>query len=182
MAEMNQAIYNHPQWVQPKFNQRYFELRSNDLVIAKLQFQSPFGSLASAASASDTWTFKRVGFFNPRVTVRKESEELDIAVYRPRWTGADGIVVLDNGRKYHWKTANFWATEYVFLDQEGTIPLRFHQGIEEAKLADVFKIQARVEVDSQMVGNPDLPLLVLLGFYLIILQQEDSAAATAAIG
>jgi len=45
----------------------------------------------------------------------------------------------------------------------------------------LFKTQARVEIDLRGRALPELPLLVLLGWYLIVLQQEDAAAAAATV-
>lgn len=85
------------EWVQPKTMQRKYELRAADGLVATLEYKSAFGSLAVAASSDGIWTFKRVGFFNPRVTVRRQGEEQDLAVYRPRWTGNQGTIRLADG-------------------------------------------------------------------------------------
>jgi hypothetical protein len=180
MEEMKKAIYSNPQWVQPKINQRYFELRTNSQKFAELHFQSAFGSLANGVTAQNIWTLKRVGFFNPRVTVRMEENETDFAVYRPRWTGTDGVIEFANGRTYRWKTANFWATQYAVIDSTEKVLIKFHQGVDDSKFADIFKTQSRVEFAPESGENPDLALLTVSGFYLIILQQEDSSATTAA--
>jgi hypothetical protein len=56
----------------------------------------------------------------------------------------------------------------------------FESGLGQSKLADLFKTQARVEIDLRGRALPELPLLVLLGWYLIVLQKEDAAAVAAA--
>jgi hypothetical protein len=55
------------------------------------------GSLANAGSADGDWTFKRSGFWNPRVTARVAGSDTDIAVFRPRWMGG-GTLELPDGR------------------------------------------------------------------------------------
>ena len=167
-------------WVQPKALQRQFELRTDDQLIATLRFEKAFGTLATAESADGRWTFKRVGFLSPRVTVRRAGEETDLAEYRPRWTGTEGTLAFAAGRQYHWKTANFWATRFVWRDEGGDLLVTFQSGGKKAKLSDVFKTQARVRFEPAGEGGDDLPLLTLLGWYLIVLQQEDSAAVVAA--
>ncbi len=47
-------------------------------------------------------------------------------------------------------------------------------------MSDLFKTQALVEVESQAYALAELSLLVLLGWYLVILHQDDIAAASAA--
>jgi len=44
----------------------------------------------------------------------------------------------------------------------------------------MFKTQAVVEIESDELIRPFLPLLVALGMYLIILHQQDAAGAVAA--
>jgi hypothetical protein len=163
-------------WVQPKRMQRKFELCGGELIFATLEFQKIFGSLATAVASVGRWTFKRVGFFNPRVTVRREGEENDLAVYRPTWSGTHGAIDFGDGRLFHWKTANFWATRYTLVDGSGELLVTYHSGLKDARLGNLLKTQARVEIDPAAYDLAELPILVLLGWYLIILQQEDSAA------
>jgi hypothetical protein len=73
------------QWVQPQAKTRFFELRSGDVVVATLAWEKAFGTLATAQTAEKAWTFKRVVFFNPRVTVRSPDSEADIVLFKPSW-------------------------------------------------------------------------------------------------
>jgi hypothetical protein len=167
------------EWVQPKALNRTFELRAGGDHLATLAFRSSFGSLASADTADGSWTFKRVGFFNPRITVRAAMSETDLAVYQPKFWG-DGVLAFRDGPSFSWKPANFWATEWVFKDEADNSILVFKSGIEKGKLSDMFKTQATVEVQPVLTPRQWLPLLAALGMYLLILRQEEAAAATAA--
>ncbi len=102
MKAMSSAFGKDLCWIQPKGLGRHFELWAGDDVLATLQFETLCGSLATATSAEGSWTFKRVGFFNPRVTVRKAGEEVNLAVYTPKWTGREGILEFPDGRVFHW--------------------------------------------------------------------------------
>jgi hypothetical protein len=166
------------EWVQPKTFQNRYELRSGDSLFASLEFPKVFGSLANAVSAEERWSFKRVGFFSTRITVRKEGEETDLAVYHPKWTGTEGSLQFASGAVYTWKVANFWATQFVWLAGEQQIIL-FRPGVEDSSMSDWFKTQARVEILPAASGVKESSLLILLGWYLMILKQEDDAAATA---
>lgn len=180
MENISQAVYFHPQWVQPKAMQNRFELRAEAHLFAVLEFPKMFGSLATATWAEGCWTFKRVGFFSTKITVRKEGEETDLYVYRPKWTGAEGTLYSGDQPMYNWKVANFWATQFAWLDGYGRPLILFKPGVEDPGLADLFKVQAKVEIQPEAQGLKDLPLLALLGWYLMILHQQDSAAAAAA--
>lgn len=168
------------EWVQPKTFQNRYELRSGENLAATLEFPKTFGSLAIAAAADGRWTFKRVGFFSPRITIRIEGQEAELAVYHPKWTGTEGKLQFASGETYTWKVANFWATQFVWLAGDQQLIL-FRPGIEDASMSDWFKTQARVEIQPEVGSLSRVSLLILLGWYLMILkQQDDTAAATAA--
>jgi len=167
------------EWVQPKALERYFELRAGEDHLATLAFRSAFGSLANADTADGSWTFKRVGFFNPRITVRSAGSEVDLAVYQPKFWG-DGVLKFQDGPSYSWNPANFWATEWAFKDKSGNSILVLKSGIEKSKLSDAFKTQATVEIQPVLTPRQWLPLLASLGMYLLLLRQEETAAAVAA--
>ena len=86
-------------WHQPKGLRRHFELRIGDEVLATLRWETNFGSLATAETAEGRWTFKRVGFWRPKVTVRAAGSDADLAVFEPRWTGS-GTLTLASGHSY----------------------------------------------------------------------------------
>ena len=66
-------------WIQPAAFQREHELRAGDDVVATLKFQR--GSLADAEAPDGYWTFKRQGFWQPRVTVRAAGSDADLATF-----------------------------------------------------------------------------------------------------
>ena len=177
MEQMSHAVSLTTQWIQPKAMTRHFELTDGTKTYATVDFEKVMGSLARAVVADGKFTIKRVGFLNPRVTVRRENSDEDIAVFHPRWTGSAGEVQCAGDRKYSFKTANFWATRHNVEDARGNTVLSLHSGMENAKLADAFKTQARLEMAPSMRDNPDLSLLVVMVWYILILQQEDAVAA-----
>ena len=163
-------------WVQPAALKRSFILRSGERIFGSLVFRSAFGSLADAISCKDSWTFKRVGFFSPRVTIRRAGSGIDIANYQPKWTGTEGSLLFSGGRSYLWRVANFWATRYTFSDSQGNELVTYRSGSDEQKLSNLIKQQAQVEIALQAWQLPEVDLLVILGWYLVILQQEDASA------
>jgi hypothetical protein len=180
MRALSSAAGTDLYWIQPRgLDNRRFELRARGDAVATLGFETLCGSLARAESADGSWTFKRVGILNPRVTVRKAGEEATLAIYTPRWTGSEGTLDFPGGRVFNWTQTNFWATKYQITDAAGIPLVSFESGAEKPRLSDVFKTQARVEIDLRGRALPELPLLVLLGWYLIILQRQDTAAVVA---
>jgi hypothetical protein len=157
-------------WMQPAVRKREHELRAGDDIVATLRFQR--GSLADAEADSEHWTFKRQGFWHPRVTVRVAGSDADIAVFHPHWAGG-GTLELADGRAVRLSSANFWQSEWVWQEKDQPV-IRFkgRHGIVKAKGA--------VEILAGAAGRPDLPLLILLGWYLILLHAEDAAVASSA--
>ena len=167
------------EWLQPKTLEHYFELQAGPAQLAALTFHSAWGTLATAETADGTWTFKRVGFLNPRVTVRVAGSPDNLAVYQPKFWG-DGTLTFADGTVFRWQPTNFWATEWA-LSGAGDAPVvRFKSGAEKQRLSDIFKTQAVVELEHDESIRPLVPLLVALGMYLIILHQQDAAGAVAA--
>ena len=166
-------------FAQPRAMERSFELRAGADLVASLEFRSAFGSLASAATTSEAFTFKRVGFFSPRATARREGSARDLAVYTPRWTSHDGGVALASGEQLRFGAANFWGTRFALGDAEGRTLATFGPEPETHRFSDLFRTQALVTVDPAASVRPDLALLLLFGWYLVVLHHQDAAAVTA---
>ncbi len=163
-------------WIQPKAIQQIFELRGNEDLYAALIFPKSLGSLAEAEASNGKWTFKRVGFFNVSITIREVGKETDLAVYKPKRMSYSGSIEFANNKIFHWQSSNFWSTKFEFQDENNNTVVAFKSGIEEPKLKDWFKTQARVEIPELAKNLPELELLILFGWYLIIALQLDSSA------
>jgi hypothetical protein len=156
-------------WAQPKALRREYQLKNDDELVGQLRFEKSYGSLATAEVASQNWTFKREGFLHPRVTVRTLNSDANLAVFHPSWSGG-GVVEFPDGRQIRWRHASFWRSEWAFVQGEDRQLLLFkqHEGF--------LKISARLEFDPANAASPDLPLLAALGWYLMLLAAQDSAA------
>jgi hypothetical protein len=155
-------------WVQPAARKREHELHAGDDLAGTLRFQR--GSLADAEVEGHHWTFKRQGFWHPRVTVRSQGSDQDLAVFRPHWSGG-GNLEFPDGRQLRFAATNFWQSRWVW--QAGDQPLIAFEGRH-----GLIKAHGAVQVLPDAARLPDAPLLVLLGWYLILLYAEDTAAAS----
>lgn len=166
-------LATHPaEWVGHGLLKRSYDLRSGDMVFATLRWESAFGSLAQAETTDARWTLKRVGFFNPRVTVRAPGSETDLAVFHPDWV-ANGTVELASGPRWKWKCLGFWRSRFGFIDDQGE-PLIEYQ-------ANVLKVpaSAKLVLSPQAMTLAELPLLIVLGWYVTVLTFDDMAGAGA---
>lgn len=179
MQELSELSGRSAEWTQPKAGAPSFHLRSGEMFLASLTFRSAFGTLATAQTSQGLWTFKRVGFLNPRVTVRTAGSDEDLAVYHPKVWG-DGHLAFNSGRTFIWKPFNFWATDGAFTDEHGKTLLRLMSGLEKEGLRDLLKDRATLQLLPAAEGVEEVPILVCLGIYLLIMHRIDTAAAVAA--
>ena len=156
-------------WSQPKSLSREYQLANGDALVGRLRFEKLCGSLATAAVASQNWTFKREGFLHPRVTVRAPNSDVNLAVFHPSWSGG-GFVEFPDGRQIRWRHTSFWRSEWSFVEGVDRQLLLFkqHEGF--------LKVSARLEFDPACAAAPELPMLAALGWYLLLLAAQDSAA------
>lgn len=161
-------------WVQPHTMKMEYELRSGETVAAALNFRSSWGSLATATSGDGTWTFKRVGFWQTRATVRAEGSDKDLAVFHNATWSSGGTLEFPDGRKYLANT-NFWSTRYEFKTEVGEPLISF------VKIGGLLHMSADVEIHPAALQIPEMPWMVMLGWYLAVMMFMDSAAATAAV-
>jgi len=170
MRRISEAGGRELNWTQTDFRGREYELRAGDEVVAKLRRHG--GSLAVAETAEGRWSFERPVWRRSRVSVRDLGTGTDIATFRYGWTG-DGTLEMSWGGRFQWTAANFWRSRWEWRRADGTSLARFksRQGLA--------KIEGRVEIEQTA---PDL--LVLLGWYLVMMRPRDSTfdAVAATVG
>ena len=156
--------------MQPTARDRSWELRAGDDVIATLRWQRQ--TLADAECADGRWTFKREGFWHPQVTARAAGSEQNAALFRPNWRGG-GTLEIPESPPVHLAAANFWQSRWEWRQGDGGVLVVFksRQGIA--------KVGGDVQISPAARSSADLGLLVLLGWYLIVLFAQDSAIAAA---
>lgn len=169
MPKLSSLARRPLKWVQPKMLKMEYELQDDGRLVATVIFRSMFGSLATASSDDGAWTFKRTGFFHPVVTVRLEGKEKDIAFFRNNTWSRGGTLELADGRKYLAST-NFWATTYEFTTEAGEHLISF------TRVGGVLHMSTDVEIHRAAAHMPEMPWIVMLGWYLIVLMHRDHAA------
>lgn len=157
-------------WRKAPGQKRTWTLDGGEEALATLRREKAFGTLATGEAAGGRWTFKRVGFFRVRVTIRPEGSDQEIGLFHPRWTGG-GELVLADGRRCGWGQTSFWRQEWAFVAGEADELIRFRCGWSMAK--------AEVTISPSGTRVAELPLLAVLGWYLILLSADDAATSAA---
>jgi hypothetical protein len=155
------------------FFERLYEVHAGADLLATLSFDGMFAGDATGLFGGDSWTFKRTGFFARRVTVRKATSEFGDAVFQNRRWSNGGTLTFSDGRWYAVSAAR-WGTGLQFQTESGETTISF-------RTAGNLKETVNIEV---LRPSPDLPLLLLLGCYLVAAMVEETAAtaAVAAMG
>ena len=165
-------------WSQPNAMVRYHELRSDGGLYATLKWKKMFGSLAVGEFREGKYTFKRGGFLRPFVTVRKGDTESNLAVLKFKsgsvivnaTLGPSGVLEFSSGHRYEFNRLGLWNSKWTFTDENGTPLITFEKKI-KAKPIGLVTIHCNPkEIDY-------LNALLLLGWYVIILDYEEAEAA-----
>jgi hypothetical protein len=160
-------------WRQTQRLPRAFELRDGETTLATLRWERVLRTLAIGESTSGRFAFERKGFLHPRVRVRTLAPRPSEAEVRLSWCGG-GTLELPGGRTCRWSKSGFWRSEWAWTDGAGS-PL--------VTVRPVFaRLRRRGEAQPTSIGRdaPDLTLLLLLGWYLLVLQLDDAAVVMAA--
>jgi hypothetical protein len=160
-------------WIQPSVVDRAYELRHADDTVGTLVFRSAFGSFATGRTAEGCWTFKRVGFWQTQATVRVEGATSDLAIFEhSTWRGG-GTLRLIGGRSIR-VTTRLWQSKIEFLMPEDRVLFRY--------LTDGFlRQQSDLQVLPPLQAMPDMPWLLLFGWYLALMMHEDDATHVAIV-
>jgi hypothetical protein len=169
---MSDAAGRDLRWVQPRYFRPIYELRAGEQVLATLAFRNSFGSAATGESADGCWNFKRIGFLGTQVTIRACGSESDIALFRNSTWGSGGSLEMPDGRKLP-ANINFSATRYQLMAQPGVPVLTFN------RIGGLLRLSGDVLVHDTARVMPELPWLVILGWYLTVMMHRDSAVAVA---
>jgi len=161
------------EWVQPRALERHYELRSNQELFADLSWIRVFGSLAEATTAEGQFSLKRGGFLRPYVTVRDKATENDIAVLKIGMF-RHGTLEFSIGKRISLVSARFWGFEWEFIDENG-------QKICDIRMRHaLMKRNGEISISEGIRKDRDLMTMLLMGWYAMVLINDEEAAAGAA--
>lgn len=161
-------------WTPSPTTKRTYELHAGTDVLATLTQPSWWRQDRVGVAANGQWTFARAGVFRSRLVVSDATSGLEAASYTSSgWTGKGELTLPDGGR-YQWSNGNVWGSKRVWLDETGQPVLRFRQ-------YGVLRWQCVVSIERHAATKPHLTLLAMLGWYLMLLANDDAAAVTATI-
>lgn len=153
-------------WTQPTALKMNYELRVGTDLAATLIFRNLLGSFATGRSGDGCWTFKRVGFWSTRATIRECDGEAELGSFKNNTWKGGGSLLLADGRRFP-ATTNVWKSNLEFQTDEGAPLIRFKGG-------GVLHHSATVELLPQAVDVPEMRWIVILGWYLTVMMRMDT--------
>ena len=159
-------------WEQPRVFKMEYELRAGAELAATLKFRSSFGSFATGESADGCWTFKRVGFWQTKATVRLCESDSDIATFKNNTWSGGGTLELSDRRTFP-ATTNLWQTKFGFNNESGETLIEFTS-------VGLLHLSSTVEIHPVAVNLAELPWMVMLGWYLVVMMHRDAAVVVVA--
>lgn len=153
-------------WVEPALLKEPYMLLAGDEVVGSLHWESP--TLAKGETADQRWTFQQKGFWRQHVTIRVPGSDDNVALFHSSWWGGGGILDLNDGHlRFH--AGNWWSSqwdwEWLDSDKKPLVHFKGHHGL--------IKTKGQIKLEAHETSSPDLPLLVVLGWYLLIMIVRD---------
>ncbi|QDA59513.1 hypothetical protein [Hymenobacter jejuensis] len=137
-----------------------YELQNGEIVVGTLKRQSIWQPLTEASTPAQSWTFKRIGCFHRKITVRPAGAPTNSALVSRQWNG-QAEIVFANGKQFYFRKKSFWSTTWQWRTETGEVL---------AELRRTFTLTPQVGLTRlSALGTtlPEAPLLCLLGWHLI---------------
>ncbi len=162
MKTIREAADQDLKWKRTKWWKREFALRSGDEVLAMLYKEKRTGRTIGEAS-DGRWAFKRRGFLSTDIVITELAYQTEIAVVK---RGRNAGITFSDGRMLAWQRSSFWRDEWDWVDSDGSPLIHFDRG-------------KNVVLEPLALTLPALSLLILAGWHLKVLQQEEAASSAA---
>lgn len=160
-------------WKQKRFGVHDFELRSGNDLVGAMYWTKWFSDLAVAETAEGSWELDRPGFFRDRVVVCRRQTGKQIGLFDKGWFG-EGTLSLRGGRSMQWFRAKAFCNHWALSNEDDEVVLEIREGMRW------FKHEADVVLHPGAERESDLSLLIMIGWYLVFMSIQDSAAVVAA--
>lgn len=149
-------------WTKPGDTEHLLETKDGPL--GTITFSDDDGR---AETADGKWSFHKHGFLNPHVLVRNIETGKQLGRFEAAMSGG-GMLDLVEGRHYKF-SANTWKAEWRWLATAGDELVTF----DFSGYAVDGSPEGTVEIHEKGYESPCLPMLVVLGCYLIHLIAES---------
>ena len=160
-------------WDSSHTTKRAYELHAGEQILATLTQSSVWNQSRVASSDEGHFTLARVGFFRQRIVVTDATSSAELATMPSTGWSGNSTLTLPDGRIYHWRKSGFWGAKWVWLDSA-------EQPLMTLSQFGAFRVRCAVTIKPAAATDPHLALLAQLGWFLMLLAQADTVAASTA--
>ena len=168
---LRDSLYGDLTWRRPALLRRELLLEAGSEVVARLRWESPWRTEALGETADGRWAIARQGIasLHPQVIVRDAATQALVATYTSERWRHTGVLRFAAGAEYRWRREGFWRAVRIWssADAERLVAFRMRLG---------WSRRYEMEVDPGALRVPALPVLVLLGAYLMSVMTAHSHA------
>jgi hypothetical protein len=146
-------------------------LCSGEEVIGKLNLERTTGTRALAESEDKRWEFEKKWFPFEKVILRAVGSDSELAVFKSKWIEEKSSLEFADGHVFYWMPTNIWRNKCVFTDAFGEVLVHFKRNSNPLTALALSKGESRGRAEIERIAFyiRELPLLILLGCYLMIL-------------
>jgi hypothetical protein len=137
---------------------------------ATLQYESAFCKNAIVRINDLQWNFIRKGFWKKELDIEAQQSPFTKTQIKFGW-GHKFTVRAEDNNKYQFKAEGFWRRRYIWYDSAG-------QKLMEIR-SNVFSRNRRGSATLLQPASSELIWLMMLGWFQLVLWEEQAAAAAA---
>jgi hypothetical protein len=138
---------------------------------ATLQYESTFNKNAIGVINQDKWKFTRKGFWKKELEITAEQSPYTKTTVKFGWSSKMTLRAPDNNT-YHFKGVGWWRRRWIWFDSA-------NQQLIEIK-SNGFSRSRRGLVTLHQPWSPTLSWLLLVGWFQLVIWEEQAAAVGAA--
>jgi hypothetical protein len=173
VATAPQPEFRELTWIVPESKDAPHIIRAEGRDIGSLWIDRGDARRAVGEVHGRRWILERTSQLYPRVTIHEEGSSEPLAIFTPGLTGG-GVVSFAGGAEYCWNPSHVWSTTWCFRSGGKKASLCVSEQTPQ-------KTGARVRMCAEAVQLPEMPVLLLLGWYLRRLALERLGVVTAGV-
>lgn len=171
MAGAYEVDESELRWDRTEFGigEEIYELRTIDGVIGVLQLRGSLVVRAEVETDDGSWTFQPDGLLRSRLKIRDQKSDAVVATYEGRSARSlvRGVLSFSDGRQLQWLKERSRGGIWAFSNDRSQQLVRFRERGEQRSVTEL--------VDG-CETEPELLLVLMLGFYLRRLGMEEDKA------
>ena len=157
MRSINEVASGELVWVSTG-QELSFELRAGEEVVGRLQLDA--SQRGDSDTADQRLTLKREGFLRPHVNIRVPGSQDNVGIFRTSWKKG-GTLATDAGRQFRLRVPTLLKWQWTWTD------------IREKPLVHL-KDEGTVIIEPDAAALKEVPLLIVLGWYLLVVWAQDA--------